>query len=108
MNSRVFNVASCVVPDGSKDNTLRFEPGNVLSQLPMNWSQTDPGLIVLVRDEGTSLEFRLETFLSKDYRVNGEFVWFSGKRLKLSRLTLHIGYKISLADLDAMTESRLD
>jgi hypothetical protein len=100
--SRIENVSSCLVYEHGSDGPRLLEPGYVLRALPKTWLDQETTLVVVLTDGKEKLEFELNSFLSKAYNVDGAYVRFGAKRLKLNGLSIHVGVKILLEDLSGL------
>jgi len=97
-----------LVCDSLNDGNVSLEPGKIFELLPSEFANVQWPLCVLVSDGTNSVEYSMSTFLSKSYRVVGKHVKFGSKRLKLSNLSISVGFKFLIEDLSPMTEPELD
>jgi hypothetical protein len=106
--SRIVDVNSALVCDSLNDGNVSLEPGKLVEMLPSELKNVEWPLYVLVTDGTESVEYDMTTFMSRAYRVVGKNVRFGSKKLKLSKLSVSIGFKLLLEDLQLITDNRLD
>jgi hypothetical protein len=106
--STVIDVTTCLVDVGDDTGSLHFEPGRVLSNLPIDWSDTKYILLVRIYDGEKSVEYEVEKFLSKTYRSSNGKIRFGTQHFDISSLQITVGWKILFKDLSHITDSRLD
>jgi hypothetical protein len=104
MYTRVLDTSCCLLPVSADGSVLRFEPGCVANLLPPGLTEDSASIVVTITDSKNRVEYKLENFLSKDYRVSKEHVVFGGFKMKLSELSVHIGYKFVFEDLKEITD----
>jgi len=108
MYSLAVNTSSCFSPGDGDSSKFTFEPGYVLENLPKQLFNTAYTPIVLITDGVETLEYTLETFLSKDYRTDGKTIRFGGKRIAISDLSITIGFKVIFENIEELLNVGVD
>jgi hypothetical protein len=106
--SRIIDVASCLVDPGDGSNAWQFEPGKVLTNLAIDWTKLQCPLVVTISDDSQSVEYNLDTFMSKTYRTDGKIIKFGVKRFSINSLRFTVGWKIMVEDITPTTGFELD
>jgi hypothetical protein len=106
--STVIDVNSCMVAVGDGTEEMQFEPGRALSPLQLEWHLAKYPIVVVISDGAQSVEYDLETFISKTYRLNNGSIRFGALKFQLCSLHIMIGWKLLLEDLASITETALD
>jgi len=101
-------VKSCIITDTGDPAKYELEPGYILRDLPKGWIAQECAIVITVTDNTNTLEFRLDKFLSKSYRITGDKVRIGSELLQLNRLAITVGFKILLEDLDSMTDGKVE
>lgn len=106
--SRIINVTDCIVPDPDNLFSNRLEPGYVLRGLPKEWLDSQSPVVILIRDDTSTLEFTLDSFLKKSYAIRNGKVRIGPKLFTLSQLSIHVGHKIILQNIDSIIDKSVD
>jgi hypothetical protein len=106
--SKILDIKSCLVSGGSSLDLDTLEPGKLLEQIPKEYAFSQDRLVVALSDGNQKIEMQLSIFLSRTYRVSGDFLRIGMTRLRLDNLVVFIGFKVILENLASMTEKELD
>jgi hypothetical protein len=106
--STVLDIKGCTVCDDCDPPTYYLEPGSILSIVPKELITQQYKLIVLVRDGDLTLEYEFEKFLAKAYRIQDNKVRIGSNVFNFTSLSIYIGIKIILEDLNTMRDDELD
>jgi len=108
MYSVALDVTSCLLPGDGTSSKAVFEPGRVLENLPPQLFTTGHVVVVTISDGSETVEYNLDTFLSKDYRTDCKTIRFGGKQMAIAKLTIKVGFKVIFENIQALTETELD
>jgi hypothetical protein len=106
--SKIVDVANCMVTTDSVTSSQELEPGYLLSCVPSEWFRYQSQLIVLVRDGSREIEYKMDNFMSKTYRVSHGKVHFGIFKMDLTSISITIGLKIILEHLGPITDKDVD
>lgn len=80
----------------SDEDTDTLEPSLIVGILPQGLYESDLPFYITLSDEANRVKFKLQTFMSKQYRVKGGYVVFGSVRLRLNEISATISLKIEM------------
>jgi hypothetical protein len=92
--STATDISGCLVKVSSCPDTYEFEPSAVVRSTPFYIPETGHDLVVQITDGSRSVEYKLDEFLSKGYKVINKKVKFGMISIDIDEMTVMIGYKI--------------
>jgi len=87
---------------------VSFEPGKLFGQLPDIFTKTQSMITIMISDGHQELEYDFNTFMSKSYPITDRFIRFGSLRMKVSNITMTVGYKCRILDLSELESVDVD
>lgn len=106
--SAILPVADCLVEEELHGGTYSLEPSKVFNRLPRAILDLDIPIVVRLSDGEESMEFNLQGFLMRSYKVRNGLVRIGTKRFKLNQLSISCGIKFLVEDLSNIVHTDLD
>lgn len=106
--SRIIPVSSCIVKDASSSDPEEFEPASVIQFVPDELIKSEYTVVVTISDGDQSLEYNLDTFMSKTYSVRNGKIRFGAIGMSITSLVIMVGLKFYIEDLINITSIEMD
>jgi hypothetical protein len=101
----VVSLSSAQLVDISGPIGGSIDSSTLLGTLPSELLALADSLVVKIWDDKSSVIYRYNTFISKEYTVEDGHVKFGVRRLKLAGMVLVVGIRIDCDYLDPLIES---
>lgn len=97
-----------MLPESEIQESVSLEPGKIFQAIPKELLDLDYVLVVLVTDGKERLEYTMQTFLRRPYKITGNTIRFGSKKLKLEQLSVTIGIKYLIESVSEITDYTID
>jgi len=105
--SKIQSVASCLVTDTSDPPNIVLEPGYIIDNLPKLWLNLPYPVVVLVTDGKQRVEYSLDAFIAKTYKVKDKHVRIGPYQMLLSEMVVYVSVKVLLEDFSGIEDNEL-
>lgn len=101
---RPVDISSCIISIKNDGKIREFEPGLFMEEITNSSLHWTEDMILIIMDDSSKVQFTVQSFLRKSYRMTGSKIHFGTKIINSESMTCFLGVTIPIYDLASMVE----